>query len=426
MKLLIIGSLGGQLIAASKIAKNNGARVHTASDAKAALKSIRSGSAPDLVMIDIQEDIPSFMESLKEEHINLTVVACGIEPDKERVLTAIKMGAKEFIPLPPNEAMIAAVFEAIASQELGCPAIGNSANFEQTLATAKQIAPTEASVLITGESGTGKEVIARFIHNNSKRKHQDFISVNCAAIPDNLLESELFGHEKGAFTGAVERRIGRFEQSQNSTLLLDEISEMDLRLQAKLLRAIQEREIVRVGGTEVVKLDVRFIATSNRNLMEEVKAGRFREDLFYRLNVISLNLPPLRERKEDIKPLSQYFIEKYAKLNGISEKTISSSALEKLESHDWPGNIRELENTIHRSLLLSQHSEITASEILITANISEKSDDSPQIETLAEMERRAISSALSKHHGDEAKVAMVLGITINALKQKVEELKLSA
>lgn len=426
MKLLIIGSLGGQLIAASKIAQNNGAKVFTVSDIKAALHAIRSGKMPDIVMIDINEDIPSFMDSLKQERITLTVVACGVQPDKEKVIRAIRLGAKEFIPLPPNEELIAAVFEAIASSEMGASAIGSSQRFKEMLAMANQIAPTEASVLITGESGTGKEVVARYIHNHSKRKGEDFISINCAAIPDNLLESELFGHEKGAFTGAVERRIGRFEQAQNSTLLLDEISEMDLRLQAKLLRAIQEREITRVGGSDNVKLNVRFIATSNRNLIEEVKAGRFREDLYYRLNVINLALPSLRERIEDIAELSDYFINKYAKLNGVEVKSISEDAIAKLKTHSWPGNIRELENTIHRSLLLAHGGVITASDILINANSQEQLEDADDMETLAELERRAITKAYSRHSGDEAKVAMVLGISINALKQKVEELKLSA
>lgn len=426
MKLLIIGSLGGQLIAASKIAQNNGAKVFTVSDIKAALHAIRSGKMPDIVMIDINEDIPSFMDSLKQERITLTVVACGVQPDKEKVIRAIRLGAKEFIPLPPNEELIAAVFEAIASSEMGASAIGSSQRFKEMLVMANQIAPTEASVLITGESGTGKEVVARYIHNHSKRKGEDFISINCAAIPDNLLESELFGHEKGAFTGAVERRIGRFEQAQNSTLLLDEISEMDLRLQAKLLRAIQEREITRVGGSDNVKLNVRFIATSNRNLIEEVKAGRFREDLYYRLNVINLALPSLRERIDDIAELSDYFINKYAKLNGVEVKSISEDAIAKLKTHSWPGNIRELENTIHRSLLLAHGGVITASDILINANSQEQLEYADDIETLAELERRAITKAYSRHSGDEAKVAMVLGISINALKQKVEELKLSA
>src|ERR1700679_497340 len=194
------------------------------------------------------------------------------------------------------------------------------------LALADQIAPSDASILITGESGTGKEVLARYVHRKSMRADKPFISVNCAAIPENLLESELFGHEKGAFTGAIARRIGKFEEANGGTLPLDEISEMDARLQAKLLRAIQEREIDRVGGTQPIKIDIRLVATSNRNLEEEVKAKRFREDLYFPLNVVNLAMPPLRDRPADIVPLAEYFIHKYSVANGVNEKALSPAA----------------------------------------------------------------------------------------------------
>jgi transcriptional regulator with PAS, ATPase and Fis domain len=208
-------------------------------------------------------------------------------------------------------------------------------------------------VLIVGASGTGKELLARFLHARSRRSKARFVAVNCAAIPEALLESELFGHEKGAFTGAVARRIGRFEEASGGTLLLDEISEMDPRLQAKLLRAVQEREIDRVGGSAPVKVDVRILATSNRNLEEEVARGRFRGDLYYRLNVVSLQIPALVERPKDITVLARHFADKYAQANALERKGISPEAMGALLSHRWPGNVRELENTMHRAVLLA-------------------------------------------------------------------------
>lgn len=230
---------------------------------------------------------------------------------------------------------------------------------------AKQIAPSDATVLITGESGTGKEVMARFIHENSRRKNGRFVSVNCAAIPENLLESELFGYEKGAFTGAVARRIGKFEEANGGTLLLDEVSEMHPLLQAKLLRAIQEKEIDRLGGGAPVKVDIRLLATSNRDLQREVMAGNFREDLYFRLNVVNLMLPPLRERHKDLTSLATFFVQKYAAQNNMPVKPISEAAMLKMKAHGWRGNIRELENTLHRAVLISMQPEIEAEAIIL-------------------------------------------------------------
>src|SRR3974390_2739081 len=229
---------------------------------------------------------------------------------------------------------------------------------------AQQIAGSEASVLITGESGTGKEVLARFVHARSQRAKKPFICVNCAATPENLLESELFGHEKGAFTGALARRIGKFEKADGGTLLLDEISEMDVRLQSKFLRAIQERVIDRVGGSRPVPVDIRIVATSNRNLAEAVREGTFREDLLFRLSVVNLNIPPLRERPADIAELAQYFIQKYSAVNGVPLRPLSPEARRALNSNPWRGNVRELDNTLHRAVLLSNGPEIDADAIL--------------------------------------------------------------
>ena len=278
MYLLIVGGFSSQLTVAAKIAKDKGASVSQVNGVDSALDYLRAGKGADLIMIDVTLDIESFINSLKSERINATIVACGLNNDSRAAVKAIKAGAKEYIPLPPDEQLIAAVIESITneSEEFIC----RSHSMKRVLQICDKVAQSEASILITGHSGTGKEVIAKYIHKKSRRAKGRVVSVNCAAIPDNLLESELFGHEKGAFTGAVTRRIGKFEEASGTTLLLDEISEMDLRLQAKLLRAIQEREIDRVGGSKPVKVDIRIIATSNRDLREEVKKGNFREDLF--------------------------------------------------------------------------------------------------------------------------------------------------
>src|SRR5581483_1055269 len=336
---------------AGKIALARGATVAHVDDIERALVALRSGHGADLVMLDVKLDVGLMVESLKQERIIVPVVACGIGTDAEAAVRAIKAGAKEYIPLPPDAELIAAVLEAVA-QESHALIFGDPA-MEQTIRLAERVAPAEASVLITGESGTGKEVVARLIHRKSRRAKHAFISVNCAAIPENLLESELFGHEKGAFTGAVARRIGKFEEANGGTLLLDEISEMDVRLQAKLLRAIQERVIDRVGGTRPVSVDIRIIATSNRNLAEAAHEGTFREDLLFRLNVVNLKLPPLRERPADVIELAQFFAKKYAEANGVPVRPLAADARKALSLHRWPGNVRELENTIHRAVLLA-------------------------------------------------------------------------
>ena len=280
-----------------------------------ALDILRSGSGADLVFCDVMLEIGALVRGLSAERICTPVVACGVGTDTRRAVDAIRAGAKEYLPLPADPELIAAVLAAVADESHQL--VHEDEAMGAVLALADQIATSEASILVTGESGTGKEVLARYVHRKSPRVEKPFISVNCAAIPENLLESELFGHEKGAFTGAIARRIGKFEEANGGTLLLDEISEMDARLQAKLLRAIQEREIDRVGGTKPVKVDIRIIATSNRDLAEAVKHGTFREDLLYRLNVVNLRLPALRERPKDICALAHHFARKYAEANGV-------------------------------------------------------------------------------------------------------------
>src|SRR6202789_861052 len=334
MRLLVVGRLNGQLSSAVKMAMAQGAKVAHVETCEAATHALRAGQGADLLMVDFELDIAGLIAANEAERIRVPVVACGVGADPRRAADAIRAGAKEFIPLPPDAGLIAAVLAAVADDNR--PMIARDPAMQSVIALADQVAASEASILITGESGVGKEVMARHVHVKSRRAQRPFISVNCAAIPENLLESELFGHERGAFTGAVARRIGKFEEASGGTLLLDEISEMDGRLQAKLLRALQEREIDRVGGGKPVKVDIRVIATSNRDLAQAVREGSFREDLLYRLNVVNLRLPPLRARPGDILAIADHFARKYALANGAPDRPIGEGARQRLLSHRWP------------------------------------------------------------------------------------------
>lgn len=436
MRLLIVGSLGGQLITATKIAMQSGAKVSHAESAAVALNHLRSVGA-DLLFVDVGLDIGRLVLDLAAERIHVPVVACGVKADAAAATQAIRAGAKEFIPLPPDAELIAAILAAVSSDDVRIiwrdPAMG------RVVRLAEQIAKSEASVLITGESGTGKEVIARYVHSKSRRAERPFVSVNCAAIPEGLLESELFGHEKGAFTGAVARRIGKFEEANGGTLLLDEISEMEVRLQAKLLRAIQERVIDRVGGGKPVAVDIRILATSNRELAGEVKAGTFRADLFYRLNVVNLAIPALRERPEDVLELSEHFVRQFSAANGIPVRPLSSEARDRLVKAAWPGNVRELENALHRAVILADGPTIGVEAILAPDGIplgagaavrgpadraaatAETVARSLVGKTVAEVERDLILDTLDHCIGNRTHAANILGISIRTLRNKLNQ-----
>lgn len=437
MRLLVVGKLSGQLSAAAKLAMTAGAKVSHVETIEAATHALRVGQGADLLMVDYQLDIRGLISANEAERIRVPVVACGVAADAAGAAAAIKAGAKEFIPLPPEAELIAAVLAAVADDNR--PMVVQDPGMMNVLALADQVAGSEASILITGESGAGKEVIARYVHQKSRRAQKPFISVNCAAIPENLLESELFGHEKGAFTGAVARRIGKFEEANGGTLLLDEISEMDARLQAKLLRAIQEREIDRVGGAKPVKVDIRILATSNRDLAQAVKEGTFREDLLYRLNVVNLKLPPLRERPGDIIALAQHFVKKYAAANGVPERPLSAEARRRLVAHRWPGNVRELENAMHRAVLLASGPEIEEGAIRLpdgqplaaadpharTAQVASIAAETATRgfvgQTVAEMEQQLILDTLEHCLGNRTHAANILGISIRTLRNKLKE-----
>ena len=313
-----------------------------------------------------------------------------------------------------------------------------SAAMQAVLASLEQVAASDMSVLLVGETGVGKEVCAELLHRRSPRAARTLLRLNCSALPETLIESELFGHEKGAFTGAVGRRIGKFEEANGGTLLLDEISEMDTRLQAKLLRALQEREIDRVGGSKPVKVDIRVLATSNRDLAQAVKDGTFREDLLYRLNVVNLRLPPLRERPGDVIALAEFFLKKYAAANGAPDRPLSAVARQRLLSHRWPGNVRELENAMHRAVLLSSGPEIEefairlpdgapmsaqgGSEVARSASMAAEAASRAHVgQTVAAVEQQLILDTLSHCLGNRTHAATILGISIRTLRNKLKE-----
>ena len=427
MRVLIIGSLAGELGQAARIAIARGARLDQADEAKAALARLRADARVDLVLCDIAHDVAGLVRALAAERIAVPVVACGSNADADAAVAAIRAGAREFLPLPPDPELIAAILQAAAGETHAL--IVRDPAMAAAVRRAEQVAAADASVLITGESGTGKEVLARHIHRRSRRADHAFVALNCAAIPENLLESELFGHEKGAFSGAAARRIGKFEAADGGTLLLDEISEMDVRLQAKLLRVIQEREIDRLGGTAPVRVNVRILATTNRDLPVEVTRGTFREDLYFRLNVISLRIPPLRERPGDIVALGEHFARHYAAVNGLPPRPLAPLARARLAGHVWRGNVRELENTLHRAVLLAEGDTIGPEAIElgppgpVQAMAGALGGGIAGLvgRTMQEVERDLILETLGHTLGNRTHAATILGISIRALRNKLRD-----
>ncbi len=425
MRVLLIGTLGGELGQAARIAIARGAKLEQADTVDAGLGRLRADARVDLVLCEVTQDVGALVRALAAERIAIAVVACGTHADAPAAIRAIRDGAREFLPLPPDPDLIAAILQAASGETHAV--VARDPAMLATLRRAEQVASAEASVLITGESGTGKEVLARHIHRASRRAAGPFVALNCAAIPENLLESEMFGHEKGAFSGALARRVGKFEAADGGTLLLDEISEMDVRLQAKLLRAIQEREIDRLGGTGPVRVNVRILATSNRDLLADCTAGRFREDLYFRLNVVSLRIPPLRERPGDIAALADHYARHYAGVNGLAVRPLSAAAHLRLVSHGWRGNVRELENTIHRAVLLSPGEQIDAVELPgspaapVTVSAAMGGVAGLVGRTMDAVEQDLILQTLSHTLGNRTHAATILGISIRALRNKLRD-----
>lgn len=419
----------------------------------------------DLIISDMRMpeiDGLSMFEMLKATGIKTPVCFVTAYGSVTGAVEALKIGAYDYIlkPFSPEviEELIRRTFELSDAAAGEKPqqeqnhnqkgTVYKSAYMEHVFSLAKDVAESEATVLITGESGTGKEVLARFIHENSGHAKGPFVAVNCAAIPENLIESELFGYEKGAFTGAVNKKLGKFETADGGTILLDEIGEIPIHLQAKLLRVLQEKEVERLGALKPSKINTRVLATTNRNLKEMSQEGTFREDLYYRLNVISMELPPLRDRKEDVADLSSFFIKKYSEINKKAVKPLSDDALKALQSYDWPGNVRELEHTIERAVVLSKTNEITSKDLFLhgitiagfkskpeTENIVEEkevvkktadisSDESmggTVGRTIADVEQELILKTLQDVAGNRTKAAEILGITVRTLRNKLNE-----
>jgi nitrogen regulation protein NR(I) len=436
----------------------------TAQNGNEALDRVRE-SSPDLVIMDIKMPGRSGIEVLKEMKLidpKSLVIIMTAYGTTETAIEAMKYGAYDYILKPfPILRMKGLVEKALALRKLmkeevtyaplAVPEgeeqiVGSSPKMQEIYKMIGQVAPSDVTVLLRGESGTGKELIARAIYHHSLRSNQAFLPVNCAAIPDTLLESELFGHEKGAFTGATSRRIGKLEQCQGGTIFLDEIGDMSLSTQAKLLRVLQEKSFERLGGAETIKVDIRFIVATNKNLEEAISNGKFREDLYYRLNVVSITIPPLRERKEDIPDLVSYFLKKFNRELKRGTVGITPSAMEKINSYEWPGNVRQLENVLKRARVLCQGEWILedqllfekgwekreAQEELSKKNVEDLLDAlfeefsnapaAPQdLDMISNVERGLILRALQSTKGNQLKAAMLLGIHRSTLRGKMEK-----
>lgn len=427
-----------------------------ARDGKEAVQKVQKES-PDLVLLDVR--IPGMdglkvLDRIKELDSRIPVIVMTAFGTMQTAVEAMKLGAFEYILKPFDVPVILdlvkkslAVGEA-AKKKVSYPSsavtgeeqiIGASAGMQEVYKLIGQVAEKDITVLVRGESGTGKELVARAIYQNSRRAKKAFIPVNCAAIPDTLLESELFGFEKGAFTGASEKWIGRFEQANGGTIFLDEVGSMSPSTQAKILRVLQEGEFNRLGGKEVVRVDVRILAATNMDLQKAVSTGKFREDLYYRLNVITVLLPPLRERKEDVPPLVNYFIQKYRGELGKEIQAVNPAALQKLQGYSWPGNVRELENIIKRAMVLARGNMILPDDIQISISEGlhllpggeqvpageggfwEKTFREGQGKVLKDLEKMAIERALQFSGGNQKKAAENLGISRTTLRAKMKE-----
>ena len=424
-----------------------GYTVFDADDGEKAIREVHERPF-DLILLDIRMVKVSGLEALTEiKAVNpaIPVIIMTAYASVETAVEALKTGAYDYLikPLDFTELRLAMeramehshlkkenrlLRESMGNRFDRGNLIGRSEGMTKLLETVAQVAPSEATVLITGESGTGKEMIAEAIHFNSARKGGSFVKINCAAITETLLESELFGHEKGAFTGADRRKEGKFRQAEGGTIFLDEVSEMSPGMQVKLLRVIQERELTRVGGEETIKVDVRVIAATNRDLLHDVDAGRFREDLYYRLNVVTVNVPPLRERKEDIPLIAQHYLKLFAEKNTKNIRGFTPQAMDKLLKYAWPGNVRELINAVERSVVLSRSEYLDEAEISLLFREKAAPGDAPvpekgisETSPLEDVEREMIVKTLESVHGNKSEAARRLGITRRTLHLKLKK-----
>ncbi len=435
--LLAENDINGQSNHMCKVFIESGYHVKTTNNGRAAFEEIIRDNY-DLVITDMnlhQLDGLGLLKRIKEVNASLPVILMSAEAGVKEAVEAMKLGAKDFLLKPLTLKMIEIITSYISNGFAAGDKKASNGKFTiitknkemiRLLQVAKEVADSNASVFIQGESGTGKELFARYIHNYSSRKDKAFVAINCAALPESLLESELFGHEKGSFTGAFSMKKGKFELANHGTLLLDEISEMDYQLQSKLLRVLQEREIDRVGGAAPVPVDVRFIATTNKDIEKQIDEGKFREDLHYRLHVIPFKLPPLRERKDDIPWLADYFVEKYCRINRRSVNGLTEGALTSLMQMSWKGNVREFENVIERAILMCKGDFIDEEDLFVTEKMRRPGNTAnPFMPTvsLKEMEKNVIFTALDQTNGNRTHAAEILGISVRTLRNKLNEYK---
>jgi two-component system nitrogen regulation response regulator NtrX len=443
--ILIVDDEPAILNTLTRILEDEGYQVAVAKSGAEALKAIRA-EPPDLVLLDIWMPEMDGLETLKrarEQAPNLLVMMMSGHGSIETAVKAIKLGAYDYIEKPLSlENVTLRIRHALDQRRLReenltlrtkvearFELVGNSPAMQRLLQLIAVAGPTNSRVLISGENGTGKELVARAIHIRSSRRERPFVAVNCAAIPETLIESELFGHEKGAFTGATAQKRGQFEQADSGTLFLDEIGDMTLNTQSKVLRALQEQQFNRVGGNKMIKVDVRVIAASNKNLSQEIEKGTFRDDLFYRLNVLPIEVPPLRERKEDIPLLVRHFLRTHAQQEGLKEKQISTEALEAMQGYDWPGNIRELRNLVERLLIMVPGPMIEAPDVSVFLH-AKPGTPSPvisparQYDSLRDarnaFEREYITRKLREHNWNVSRTADDLKIERSHLHRKIK------
>jgi DNA-binding NtrC family response regulator len=441
-RILIVDDEANARAALSEILEDDGYSTETAADGFKALGKLEE-FVPDVILTDLKMpglDGIAFMEKARAAAPGAVFVVMTAFGTIQSAVAAVKKGAENYLTKPLDfEALAAVVERAMEKARLlqetrqlrdrlrERNALGHivtsDLKMQEILALIQQVGPTKASVLVTGESGTGKELIAEAIHAASPRSGKPFVRLHCAALAESLLESELFGHERGAFTGAVTRREGRFKQADGGTLFLDEIGEIPGGTQVKLLRFLQERAFERVGGNETLKVDVRIIAATNRDLQAEIKKGAFREDLYYRLNVVAVELPPLRDRKGDVAALASFFLRRYAAENGRTIEGFADEALDKLTSYSWPGNVRELENVIERAVVLCNEPRIEVKHLPAAVVPVAEREGPPPVpgSTIADLERYAILKTLEACGGSTSKAALILGVSTRKIQYKVHE-----
>ena len=409
-------------VALSEALIKAGYEVRAAEDGRVAMESIEK-SACDLVITDVKMPYingTDLLGRLKKEQCSLPVIVITAYGTVEHAVNAIKEGAFDYIQKPFDTETLYGIVQRALGLDSG-KIVCSSRAMKEVLLKAKAVAKTDATVMVMGESGVGKELISRYVHESGQRREMAFVAVNCAALPENLLESELFGYEKGAFTGAAARKPGKFELADKGIILLDEVTEVDLRLQAKLLRVLQEREVEVIGSKYPKKVDVKVIATTNKNLAKLVQEGKFREDLYYRLNVFPIVVPPLRERREDIPELTAHLLKKYAR---GTDTRISAEAMDYLMQKSWKGNVRELENAVARACILSDYTVIKPAHLQDPCDENEQATPRTSVDAVGsvkEMEMKLILDALKSMNGNRTKAAFVLGITSRTLRNKIKE-----